>query len=181
MTEMVFIAGRPQRACGRIRGGDAECEGPQGMPLRRTLITCHLGVVLLMALAGSVAEAASTPVTPAERARIETFLEVGYYFQVVDPAPIKMDRDPGLQDPLRGYRGCGVVTVVSGFPAQLSVRATGTSAAAGKWNATIRPAMVDRGTAMVRICVGATGLSLENLQAGSKLKVAEVVVTVIPR
>jgi hypothetical protein len=62
----------------------------------------------------------------------------------------------------------------------LSVRAEATSTAAGKWTATVRPSLLAKGTTQVKICVTGKGVNAGNLAAGSKVKVAQVVVTVIP-
>jgi hypothetical protein len=112
---------------------------------------------------------------------ISSLLEVGYYVQIVKADPIKIKPDSTSIDPYHTYTGCGPVTLIAGFPCQLSTRAVGTTSAGGKWETTVRPSAVARGTTQVRVCVTGKGLSLESLTAGSTLKVAEVIVTIIPR
>lgn len=118
---------------------------------------------------------------PAERVAIDTLLDLGYVIRVLAPDPIKIKQDPRSADPFHSYTGCSTVTLISSFPAQFSVRATGTSVAAGKWDATIRPSIMARGTMEARVCVTAKELVLDKLRAGTTVKVAEVIVTVMPR
>jgi hypothetical protein len=111
---------------------------------------------------------------------VNTFTQVGYYLEMLKSEPIRIKQDGTSADPYHTYTGCGPVTLVTGFPCQLSVRATGTSAAGGRWTATVRPSILARGNAQVKVCVKGEGVAIDSLKAGSTVKVAQVVVTVIP-
>jgi hypothetical protein len=137
-----------------------------------------LGISSLILMVAQVTSAST--LKPAESATIDTLLDLGCVVIVSPPDSIKIKPNPRALDPLHTYTGCGSMTLMVSFPAELSVRATGTGAVTGKWDATIRPANLARGTTKVGICVTATNLSYDNLQAGTTVKVAQVVVTIIP-
>ncbi len=117
---------------------------------------------------------------PQQAVLVNSFKQVGYYLEVLKADPIRIKQDSTSNDPYHTYAGCGPVTLVSGFAYQLSARATGTSAAGGTWTATVRPSILPRGNAKVKVCVKGQGLAIDSLKAGSTVKVAQVVITVIP-
>jgi hypothetical protein len=138
-----------------------------------------IGISSLILMVGQLTSAST--LKPVESATIDTLLDLGCVILVSPPDPIKIKPNPRALDPLNTYTGCGSMTLMVTFPAQLSVRATGTGAVTAKWDATIRPSNLAKGTTKVGICVTATNLySFDNLQAGTTVKVAQVVVTIIP-
>ena len=138
--------------------------------------------VLSLCVALSMVSPRASASTSKERMVINSFVDVGYCIQVVPPDAIKVKPDRGAADPVHTYTGCGAVTLISTFPAQLYVTVAGTSQAGGKWEATIRPSMMPKGTIQVQVCVTGKGLVLGGkLRAGTRVKVAEVTLTVAPR
>lgn len=117
-----------------------------------------------------------------ESATVETALDVGCVVLVSPPESIKIKPNPRAVDPLNTYTGCGNMTLMVSFPAQLSVSATGTGAVTAKWDTTIRPSRLAKGTTTkVGICITATNLtSFDNLNAGTTVKVAQIAVSIIP-
>jgi len=110
-----------------------------------------------------------------------SLLDLGCVILASPPDPIKIKPNPRAADPYSSYTGCGSMTLTCSFPAQIKVSATGNGAVTAKWNTTVRPALLKQGTTKVGICVNATGLTiLDNFQAGTTVRVAELVVTIIP-
>ena len=111
---------------------------------------------------------------------IDSLLDVGCGVGVVAPDPIKITRDLDSPDPRHTYTGCGQLTVISSYQLQLSASATGTSDAGGKWETTIRPSAVARGTTQIGICVTGKELAVGLVAAGTTVKVAKITITVMP-
>jgi|GEM_PF-5847070 len=111
---------------------------------------------------------------------IDSFLDVGFGVGLVASEPIKIAPDRDAPDPRHTYTGCGNLTLISSRSLQLSASATGTSDAGGKWDATIRPSVVAKGTTQLGICVTGKELVVELLVAGTTVKVAKVTITVVP-
>ncbi len=137
-------------------------------------------ICLCMVAAVASTASAVTAKKPSQGVVLSSHLEVGYYIQILKSESITVKMDNASLDPTHTVTGCGPVTIATNFESRLSVRAEATSTAAGKWTATVRPSLLGKGTTQVKICVTGKGVNAGNLAAGSKVKVAQVVVTVIP-
>jgi hypothetical protein len=142
----------------------------------------RLMICLCLGTAMASTVSAVTPVTAnaGKGLVLNHLMEVGYYIEILKSESITVKPDNASLDPTHTVTGCGPVTLVTNFECQLSVRAAAASAAGGKWAATVRPSLLAKGTTQVKICVTGKDVSIGNLAAGSKMKVAQVVVTVIP-
>jgi len=114
-----------------------------------------------------------------ETMTIENPIAVGYYIRI-DTSPIQLKQDLTSDAPLTTYAGCTTLNVLSTFPARLSVKIRATSQAGGNWTAYVRPASLPKGQSRTRVCVKGEGIDQTVFQAGSKVKVAEVTVIVMP-
>ncbi|MDH7600354.1 MAG: hypothetical protein QHH07_12090 [Sedimentisphaerales bacterium] len=114
-----------------------------------------------------------------ETVTIENLIATGYYIRLsVDPIRVKQDLTS--QSPYTTYYGCTTVDVISSFAARFAVKVRPTSPAGGTWTATVRPAGLPKGRSKTRICVRGQAVDQSVLVAGSKVKVAEVTVIVMP-
>jgi hypothetical protein len=144
------------------------------------LLRYRINFVTLLLVVAQVAS--SSTLKPVETITKDSSLDLGCVVLAAAPEPIKIKPNPKAAEPYNTYTGCGSMTLFCSFPAQLSVHATGIAAVSGKWDATARPSILSKGTTKVAICVNATELTiLDNFQAGTTVKIAEVVVTIIPR
>jgi hypothetical protein len=145
------------------------------MTLHKSII-CFCCVAVAALTASAVAAAKTAP----KGLILVPHWEVGYYIEILKSESITVKTDTASTDPLHTVTGCGPVTIATGFQCQLTARAQATSAAGGTWTATVRPSLLAKGTTLAKICVTGKGVNAANLAAGSKIKVAQVVVTVIP-
>jgi len=134
-------------------------------------------IVFLSAL--TVLQARSVAV-PAEVFKRDALLDAGYCIQIVQDGPIKLSQDPRSQDPYHTYSGCSTLTVLSNFPARLTLDVESTGAVGGKWQAKIQPPLVKRGKSRVEVCVQGSNVLIELHPAGQQIKVAEISVVVLP-
>jgi hypothetical protein len=139
---------------------------------------------MVAALASTVSSVTAVSAATAKTSNgvvlVSNLTEVGYYIQLLKSESITVKTDNASLDPTHTVTGCGPVTLLTTFECQLTARAQSASTAGGTWTATVRPSLLAKGTTQVKICVTGKGVNAGNLAAGSKIKVAQVVVTVIP-
>jgi hypothetical protein len=152
--------------------------------LKKSLIAVAVLAMCMPAFAGSLKIHGTWPCAPIAQEmphKIDVIMDVGYYIELVNQDPIKVDQDSTSNDPYHTYTGCDSRQVKSNFNASLTVSAAATSAAGGSWGATITPSTVNAGTTTVQLCVTGTGVNIDKLVGGAKaVKVAQITVKVLP-
>jgi len=158
--------------------------------LKKSLIAVALLAMAMPAFAGTIKVHTPWPCAPIpqEVAKIKVTMDVGWWINVTNQDPIKVDQDTSSTDPFHTYVGCsGKRDVKSNFNAQfvLEVKpvdfAGNALPAGGNWSATADPNPIGPGTTKVVFCVKGTDVKIENLTGGStNLQVATLSVKVLP-
>ena len=110
-----------------------------------------------------------------EMARLVATLSVGYYIQLQDTDPIKVEPDYTSGDPMHTFSGCVNTKVECNFDVILRASARATSPAKGIWKVDIYPYLIPNGITDIKICVSGTEVQSQNLKGGnSDVPVAEI-------
>jgi len=151
--------------------------------LKKSLLAVVVLAMAMPAFAGQIKVHTPWPCAPIpqEVAKIDVTMDVGWWINITDQKPIKVDQDTTSTDPFHTYVGCKKVDVKSNFNAQLIIEVSSASAAGGSWSGTANPNPIGPGTTNVEFCVKGTGVKIENLTGGStNVKVATMSVKVLP-
>jgi hypothetical protein len=151
--------------------------------LKKSLMAVVVLAMVVPAFAGQIKVHTPWPCAPIpqEVAKIDVTMDVGWWINITDQKPIKVDQDTTSTDPFHTYVGCKKVDVKSNFNAQFVLEVSSASAAGGSWSATANPNPIGPGTTNVEFCVKGTGVKIENLTGGStNVKVATLSVKVLP-
>ena len=115
-------------------------------------------------------------------AKLTATLSVGYYIQIKDNGPIKVEPDYQSADPMHTLAGCLATKVESNFETLLRGFAQASSPAKGLWKVDISPHLIPNGVTDIQICVRGTNVQTQNLKGGqSEVPVAEIRIQFMPK
>jgi len=111
---------------------------------------------------------------------ISCLLEIGYYVNIDNQSPLILERVANAADPFRTYYGCRDTAITCNFTLSLNAYVKGTSVAEGDWSVSYSHQALSPGTTNVEFCVRGENIHIERLTGGSRIKVAELHIGVIP-